>query len=109
MVFKREALGERQFGSFSKQRGYPSGETLGVKGKLAKVAGAAAGGGSLSADIGFDALAAFFDRIVREANDIEIVHPCGTDFHQIGVDAKDSGAEGLEEHERETALCAAQG
>ena len=49
---------------------------------------------------GVDALAAFFHRDVREADDGEMTFEGGRnvdfDFDQIGVDAEDGGAECLE-------------
>jgi len=47
---------------------------------------------------GADALAAFFHRNVREADDGEMTFEGGrnVDFNQIGVDAEDGGAECLE-------------
>ena len=49
-----------------------------------------------------DALTALFNGIVREANDVEVLHAGGThvDFHfdEVGVDAVDRGALCFEEH-----------
>jgi len=56
------------------------------------------------AEGGFDAFAAFFYGIVREADDVEIVHASGAhvdfNFDKIGIDAKHGGTENFEEHER---------
>jgi len=56
------------------------------------------------AEGGFDAFAAFFYGIIGKADDVEIVHAgranVDFDFDKIGIDAKHSGTEGFEEHER---------
>jgi hypothetical protein len=54
------------------------------------------------AESGLDAFAAFLDGIVRQANDVEVLHTGGThvdfDLDQIGIDAVDGSALCFEEH-----------
>jgi len=58
-----------------------------------------------AAQRGLDALAAFSHGIVRQADDVEVLHACGANvlfnFDEIGVNAINGGAERFEEHERE--------
>ena len=66
---------------------------------------------------GFDSLAAFLHRNVRQSDDVEIALVAGADvyldFHEIGVDAKHGGAKCFEEHPkklgtRRESVCAVQ-
>ena len=52
---------------------------------------------------GLDALAAFLDGDVGQADDVEVAHASGAnvhlDFDAVGVDSEDGSAEGFEEHD----------
>ena len=52
---------------------------------------------------GLDALAAFLDGDVGQADDVEVAHAARAnvhlDFDEVGVDSKHGGAERFEEHQ----------
>jgi hypothetical protein len=66
---------------------------------------------------GLDAFAAFFDGVVGEADDVEVLHASGADvdldFDEVSVDAIDGGTESFEEHgfgaQARAGICWAQG